>query len=465
MTARKKPKSIQRAEGRPAVAPRAVQPRFPSEWAQVALDGLMAHLCVLDARGMIVAVNRAWRDYGGQPGPGAALLNEGANYLAVCDSVTSGPQAAEAAAVARGLREVLSGARASFELEYPCPAASGAEWFVLMAAGIEGPAGTCAVVAHQPITARKWTEYRQRDLQKLEMLGTLAGGIAHDFNNSLAAMLGSASLGLDQVADAEQASEHFDRILQAGRRARDLVGQILTFGRPPSTALAPHALGPLVKQSLALLRLTVPEGVALEAQLCAQPLCGWTDPMQFEQVLMNLCTNAWHAMEGRPGRIVVGLEPVLVDAALANKLGLPGADRYAHLWVADNGQGMTEAVQRRIFEPFFTTRQPGHGTGLGLAVVRNIVCEHGGSIEVQSSPGQGSTFHLHLPLSSRKPAAAPAPVRAQRSLRLGDGRRIMVIDDDELVGTVTQALLEKESAFEELDQVVQAALQSAVPRR
>jgi signal transduction histidine kinase len=168
-------------------------------------------------------------------------------------------------------------------------------------------------------------EYRRRDLQRLELLGTLAAGIAHDFNNLLAAILGSASLGLDRVDGAGQAGEHFGRILQAGRRARDLVGQILTFSRPRPFTLASHTLGPLINQSLALLRLTLPKGVTLEARLCEQPLCGWTEPTQLDQVLMNLCTNAWHALEGRPGQIVVGLEPVLVDALQAEALALPRA--------------------------------------------------------------------------------------------------------------------------------------------
>ena len=286
-------------------------------------------------------------------------------------------------------------------------------------------------------------ENQLREAQKMEAIGVLAGGIAHDFNNVLAGILGNAALALEDLPPDHPVAANLAQIRKAGLRGRGLVQQILAFARRQPREVVSCALRPLVEDCLALLRSTLPAGVALEASLCDEALFVMADATQVEQVLMNLCTNAWHSLGGKPGRVAVALAAVELDAAAARQLGAgltPGA--YARLSVEDDGPGMDAPTRERIFEPFFTTKPVGEGTGLGLAVAHGIIAAHGGVIRVQTAPGQGSTFEIYLPRSATTAAAVDRPAPPMLAQR-GNGESVLYIDDDEVMVLMVERLLER----------------------
>jgi PAS domain S-box-containing protein len=289
---------------------------------------------------------------------------------------------------------------------------------------------------------RREYEAQMRHMQKMESVGTLAGGIAHDFNNILGAILGNVQLAREEVGPGHPAQGSLEEIERASMRARNLVRQILTFSRHEPQQSVVQPLVPIIEETRKLLRATLPAGVDLDVRLDNAPLNVQADATQLQQVLMNLCTNAWHALKASGGRIRVGVRGVAVDAPRAAKVGLPAAGVYAHVWVRDNGCGMDAATRERIFEPFFTTKPVGQGTGLGLSVVHGIVRAHGGAIEVESAPGRGSCFHLYFPLVQQ--AAAPPPaVPAAPAGSIGHGEVVAYVDDDETMVLMVTRLLEK----------------------
>ena len=291
-------------------------------------------------------------------------------------------------------------------------------------------------------TLRLELEGQLREAQKMEAIGVLAGGIAHDFNNVLAGILGNIALALQDLPPGHSAATSLEQVRKAGLRARGLVQQILAFARRQPREVVRCELRPLVEESLGLLRSTFPAGVTLDAMLADEPLFVMADATQVEQVLMNLCTNAWHSLGGKPGRVALALEGVEVDAAAARRLGAgltPGA--YARIRVEDDGRGMDSETRARIFEPFFTTKPVGEGTGLGLAVAHGIVAAHGGVIRVQTAPGAGSVFEIYLPRS-----AGPSAVEPPQPLAVahrGQGQRVLYIDDDEVMVVMVERLLQR----------------------
>ena len=289
---------------------------------------------------------------------------------------------------------------------------------------------------------RSALEGQLRQSQKMEAIGTLAGGIAHDFNNILAAILGNVSMVEQDLGVAHPSRGRLEQIGKAGVRARNLVQQIVAFSRQQPQALVTQALRPVLEEAVELLRSTLPAQVQLETRLSDLPLHVGGDATQLQQVLMNLCTNAWHALHGSTGHIVVGLAPIELDAAAANRLGGLRAGPHAHVWVSDDGCGMDEATRLRVFEPFFTTKVVGLGTGLGLSVVHGIVTLHRGAITVRSTPGQGSTFDLYFPLAVL-PAAAPASPETAGDGPRGDGQHVLYVDDDPVLLLMVEALLQR----------------------
>ena len=266
-------------------------------------------------------------------------------------------------------------------------------------------------------------EEQLRESQKMETIGTLAGGIAHDFNNIIASILGNTELAREDAANNPLVLESVDEIRKAGNRARKLVQQILTFSRRQVTDRKPIALAPVIEESVQLLRATLPRRVALEVHCAAGVPPVLADTTQIEQVLINLATNAWHAMHNESGCIQFRLDTILLDAALAGALPELSVMHAQHpglivrLTVSDDGAGMDEATRAKIFEPFFTTKPVNEGTGLGLSVVFGIMTTHEGAITVDSTPGEGTSFTLYLPVAPggttapQSDAAAPAPHR------------------------------------------------------
>jgi PAS domain S-box-containing protein len=280
-------------------------------------------------------------------------------------------------------------------------------------------------------------EAQLRQAQKLETIGTLAGGIAHDFNNILAAVLGYLHLALEQVAADSPVRADLLEVERAAGRATELARQILIFSRRTEPRRRPVMVDEIVTEVLKLLRASLPATIEIQRRIEPETPPVDADPTQLHQVLLNLCTNAAHAMP-QGGVLEVGL--AFEDLSIApNAPATLTAGRYIRLTVRDTGHGMDRATKDRIFEPFFTTKPPGEGTGLGLSVVHGIVTSHGGAIGVESAPEVGTTFTIYLPVgsSTERPSLTPAAAPPQ-------GREhLLVVDDDEAVATVTRRVLER----------------------
>jgi PAS domain S-box-containing protein len=289
------------------------------------------------------------------------------------------------------------------------------------------------------ITERRTLEEQFRQAQKMEAIGTLAGGIAHDFNNILGAIVGFAELAkMDAPAPPVQGS--LDEILRACKRAGDLVRQILAFSRRQEQKRRSVQLSSVIDEATKLLRAALPSTIQFEIELATDAPAVLADPTQIHQVVMNLCTNAAHAMKGRPGRLGVKLERFEADEEFVklHQGSRPGG--YARLTVSDNGHGMDQTTLDRIYEPFFTTKAPGEGTGLGLSVVHGIVQNHDGIITVYSRPGEGTIFRLYFPAHI---SDVTEQTLQSGSIPRGHGQRILVVDDETLLVEMTERILNR----------------------
>jgi PAS domain S-box-containing protein len=289
------------------------------------------------------------------------------------------------------------------------------------------------------ITQRKKLEAQFLTTQRLESIGTLAGGIAHDFNNILTAITGNAKLAASDLPATHPVQTPLHEIEKASLRASDLVRQILTFSRREEAHRQVARLRDIVAEALRLLRATLPAQIEINAHYDDDVPDIAADTTQIHQVVINLGTNAAHAMQERGGLLSARLDAVTVDTGNTEHPSHLQPGRYARLTIADNGAGMDAATQQRIFEPFFTTKAHGQGTGLGLSVVHGIVRSHDGAIAVASEVGQGTTFRLYFPQSNE--AAADEP--AERVHAAGNGQRILYVDDEEALVFLTTRVLER----------------------
>ncbi|BEQ15323.1 PAS domain S-box protein [Desulfoferula mesophila] len=302
-----------------------------------------------------------------------------------------------------------------------------------------------ATIAHE-ITELKWArrekeklESQLRQAQKMEAIGTLAGGIAHDFNNILAAIMGYSELAQDSLPADSEAAENIKTVIDSAQRAKELTCQILSFSRQTEHEQVALDLEPIIKEILKMLRATIPTTIEIKQNIPVGTGKIMADPVQIHQILLNLCNNAAQAMEETGGVLSVDLDVVDIDELTADGyVGLaPG--RYQRLSVGDTGVGMKREVQERIFEPFYTTKDVGKGTGMGLSVVHGIVNDYGGAITVYSEPGEGSTFHVYLPLAEAKPDKEQAS-SSPPELRRGSESILFVDDEPALVDIGKQTL-------------------------
>jgi PAS domain S-box-containing protein len=297
---------------------------------------------------------------------------------------------------------------------------------------------TVRMTALRDITERIRAEERAQQTQKMEAIGALAGGIAHDFNNILAIIFGYTRLLEKDAIGNSTAQEHIAGLNKAANRAKDLVQQILAFSHHRQPKREVLRLDSVVKEAAKFLRASLPATIKIEMNLAGDAPPIFADPTQIYQVIINLATNALHAMEGMQGRLDICLESFLPDEKFIRLNPELKPIRYARLTMADTGHGMDAKTLERIFEPFFTTKPAGKGTGLGLAVVQGIVRSHEGIIQVESRAGHGATFHLYFPAnmgnitSTTPPAVEPSD---------GRGRRILLVDDELALTTTYHRLL------------------------
>jgi PAS domain S-box-containing protein len=544
ITARKQAEAARNATGR---------------FAQATIDALVTHLCVLDEHGVILAANHAWDRFARENSPAVHRSWTTVNYLQVCDQVT-GPEAADAAAFAAGIRAVIAGVRPEYVLEYPCHSPAESRWFIGRVTRFCEAGTVRAVVTHENITERKraedqmklqfsalsaaanailitdrrgtiewvnpsftkltgypaaeaigqnprllksgqhprafyatmWTtiatgnvwhgelinqhkdgrhyteemtitpvreqdgsiahfvaikqdvtERRQlenqlQQAQKMDAVGTLAGGIAHDFNNILAAVIGYGHLLQQDTAGNAEAQESVAEILTAATRAKELVKQILSFTRKREPNRQLIRLDAVIAEAMKFLRASLPAQIKIEMQLAPDAPAMLADPTQIYQVVLNLATNAFHAMDGRPGQLTLGLAAFEPDEVFLRTHPEFRAGLCSRLTVADTGHGMDTKTMARIFEPFFTTKTVGKGTGLGLAVVHGIIHSHEGIITVDSQVGAGTTFQLYFPAQAQ---AADAVHEGAQDILPGDRQKILVVDDETALTGVYQRLL------------------------
>jgi len=280
------------------------------------------------------------------------------------------------------------------------------------------------------------SEERLRQSQKLESIGKLAGGIAHDFNNILSAILGYAELSASEISPEHPISDNLEQIIKAGKRARDVVQQILAFSRKLDQERKPIHLQAVIEEAMNLLRATLPTTIQIETII--NPKCSpvMADSTQIHQVILNLATNAAHAMrEG--GLLKIELEPVGPKGNFINRIPELDPGKYMRLSVSDTGPGIDPEIQKQIFEPYFTTKSVGEGSGLGLAVVHGIAQSHRGAITVTSTPGQGACFQVYLPCCEEKPVA---PTLQSPEIVRGQGRILMVDDEEAIVALGRRSL-------------------------
>jgi len=294
------------------------------------------------------------------------------------------------------------------------------------------------VAVKRDVTQEVTLEKQLRQAQKMEALGTLAGGIAHDFNNILAAILGYAELSMGKQSLDARLQNNLEQVVKAGKRARDLVQQILAFSRQSEQERKPVQLGSVIQEVLTLLRASLP--TTIDIRFKGDPHNGlvMADPTQIHQLLMNLCSNAAYAMNEKGGSLHVELSTNRVGPHGFRMNGELSPGSYLRLTVRDTGHGIPPALLDRIFDPYFTTKEKGTGTGLGLAVVHGIVKSHDGAIAVESEPGKGTSFHVFLPMIE----ACSSSARDAEDVPLGGSERILLVDDEDTLVELGSMMLE-----------------------
>ena len=278
---------------------------------------------------------------------------------------------------------------------------------------------------------------RLKQAQKMEALGTLAGGIAHDFNNILSAIIGYTELSKMKLPEDSKVRAYQDEIFKAGNRAKDLVKQILIFSRQTEHELKPVPVKFIIKEALALLRASLPSTIEIHQDTQTDSLV-LSDPTQIHQILMNLCTNAGHAMEQKGGVLRVDMVDVELDSGFTATYPDLKPGPYIKLTVSDTGYGMSSEVMNRIFDPFFTTKERGMGTGMGLSVVHSIVESYGGVVGAYSEPGKGSAFKVFLPVIEGKQKSEAG---VEKPIPKGT-ERILLVDDEPSLVEMGKELLE-----------------------
>jgi len=285
--------------------------------------------------------------------------------------------------------------------------------------------------------AKMQTQLQQA--QKMEAIGTLAGGIAHDFNNILSAILGYAEMAQEDSPAGSILKRDIDQVVKASHRAKDLVKQILAFSRQTETELIPIQPAMIVREAAKMLRSSLPSTIDIQQNIDVNSGPILADPTQIHQIVMNLCTNAFHAMEETGGTLSISLEKkTLTEKDIVNQPGMHSGD-FVQLSVGDTGPGIAPELWDKIFDPYFTTKEIGKGTGMGLSILHGIVKNYGGSVSFNSHPGEGTVFQVLLPVMAAESVVEDKP---EEIVRLGN-ERILFIDDEEILAEMGKSMLER----------------------
>jgi len=351
-----------------------------------------------------------------------------------------------------GYRATGTGAFLGKRVEVTAMRADGGEFPAELAIDVaQGAEGEIFIGYLRDITERRVAEEQRQQLekqlrqaQKMEAIGQLTGGIAHDFNNILTAMTGYVVLAGERAGTLgdEKLSRYLDRAQRSGERARDLIQQMLTFSRGQHGEPRPVSPAALIEEWISLLETTLPSSVEIRTELEPGVAEVLIDPLQLEQVLMNLCINARDAMEGH-GTLTVSLRSMTLNDGVCASCRQPVTGEFIEIAVRDSGTGIPTEVQERMFEPFFSTKAVGHGSGMGLSMVHGIIHDHGGHLLLDSRPGEGAALSILLaPLSSTEIDAEPAGIADMRPDRQGITGRVLLVDDEPAVGEFMQDLLQ-----------------------
>jgi PAS domain S-box-containing protein len=283
-------------------------------------------------------------------------------------------------------------------------------------------------------------ELRLKQAQKMEAIGTLAGGIAHDFNNILTAIFGYAEMIKDDAPPGSQLADDIGKILTSAQRAKELVSQILAFSRQSESERVPLKIQSLVKEALKMLRSSIPTMISIVEKIDAESGTVLADPVQIHQIVVNLCTNAYHAMEETGGTLFVSVENVDISDDRQSQILHLQPGKYVKLTVTDDGKGIGPDVIDKIFDPYFTTKEVGKGTGMGLAIVHGIITDYGGEVVVESRLGSGTTFQVYLPVTEKD---ALAEGKKMETVPSGKKERILFVDDEEILAQMARTMLER----------------------
>ena len=301
--------------------------------------------------------------------------------------------------------------------------------------------------------------------QKLESLGTLAGGIAHDFNNVLQAILGFNEMASTNLNDNEIVAECLEEIEKGGRRAAELVEQILTFSRETNMETEVLKWQSHVEDSLKFIRSTIPSTISIDSKISQDCAHVKANPTQMHQVFTNLCTNAMHAMEDKGGTLTVSLEPRLIESVQETLSGQLEPGNYVELKITDTGMGILPSIFNRILDPFYTTKEAGKGTGLGLSMVHGITKSMGGGLRIRSEIGKGTTIHVILPVVSEEETREP-PKDVPRPITTHGHGHIMLVDDENAITTLTSFMLSSRGftveAFNDVTSALEALVEGSV---
>ena len=402
------------------------------------LDSVAASIAVLDRNGTILATNERWRQFGDSNGAGPRCAGIGTNYLALKNAPAGDEADSEARTAILGIEAVLEGRLPRFDHDYPCHSPSERRWFTMSVTPL-GASSERVVVTHTDISQAKRATEEAVELEsqlhqasKMQSIGRLAGGVAHDFNNMLGVILGHVEVAMDEARDQPSLREDLRAIQSAAERSAALTQQLLAFSRKQVIEAKVLDLNESVATLLGMLTRLVGEEVRIVWRPGASLWRIKMDGSQVDQLLTNLCVNARDAIAER-GTIAITTDNCVWPGGVDS----PAGD-YVRLTVEDDGAGMSEETLSHIFEPFFTTKELGKGTGLGLATVHGVVRQNHGFIAIESKPGKGTRFSIHLPRHAGVVQHAQQVSDAPRTLAT---ETILVVEDEPAILKIVARLL------------------------